>query len=558
MRRTTKSVFPVLLHDKFKLTKVKTKITNGSPVPVYKGLEAIECLRFKSPPINLYLVRKSRLICMLDQTFSSKNFMTIYEKENRMGNIPKESMSLSFQNVVEKIQKTNKRLHELRHKKKQDRTDDDVLENTQLKQELRNLREKKQECLQSYTESLANNVNGPNFRFRLIKVKLGSKVGFKIDRNDHPQLFAMKQLQCNLQKTFKVKQANRHLIMANIKLLLKTKRPYYIIRTDVSSFFESISQEILLHSIMDNTLLSYKSKVFIKAILSQYEEEKKKLTVEESVGMKEGYGVPRGIGISSLLAEIYMRNFDNTLRKRPEVIFYVRYVDDTFMLLAQLPHDKTIEGYYNDLENEFKKFDLSLKQLIDEKCFVYDSEKQKTKPQEVTYLGYKLSYKNISKGADKSEHTISFHLSSDKYKRITQRIDNAFKHFDLTNKYNLHQARKDLVDSLKLIMGNVKLHKSKSGIKTGLYFNSDLLDEDVDDLNQLNTYLYGKKVNLYEKLFSNSEDKNKYEAALYDRIKKFDFEGFWKTRKMYSLSGKRLKEIMRWLNYEEKEDQATI
>lgn len=210
------------------------------------------------------------------------------------------------------------------------------------------------------------------------------------------------------------------------------------------------------------------------------------------------------------------------------------------------------------MENEFKKFDLSLKHLIDEKCFVYDREKQKAEPREFTYLGYKLSYKNISKGADKSEHTIRFHLSSDKSKRIIQRIDNAFKHFDSTNKYNLHQARKDLVDSLKLILGNVKLHKSKSGIKTGLYFNNDLLDEDVDDLNQLNTYLYGKKVNLYEKIFSNSENKIKYEAALYDRIKKFDFEEFWKTRKMYSLSGKRLQEIMRWLNYEAKEAKTTI
>ena len=265
-----------------------------------------------------------------------------------MGNIPKESMSLSFQNVVEEIQEANKRLHELRYKKKQYRTDDDFLEITQLKQKLKNLREKKQESLQSYTDSLANNVNGSKSLFRLIKVKLGSKIGFKIDRNNHSQLFAMKQLQCNLQKTFKVKQANRHLIMANIKLLLKTKRPYYIIRTDVSSFFESISQERLLHSIMDNTLLSYKSKVFVKAILNQYEEEKKNLTDEESEGMKEGYGVPRGIGISSLLSEIYMRDLDSTIRKRPEVIFYVRYVDDIFMLLAQLPHGETLKQYYND------------------------------------------------------------------------------------------------------------------------------------------------------------------------------------------------------------------
>lgn len=47
VRRTTKSFSPVLLHGKFKQTKVKTKIINGSPTPVYKGLEAIECLPCK-------------------------------------------------------------------------------------------------------------------------------------------------------------------------------------------------------------------------------------------------------------------------------------------------------------------------------------------------------------------------------------------------------------------------------------------------------------------------------------------------------------------------------
>lgn len=34
----------MLLHGKFKQTKVKTKIINGFPTTVYKGLEAIECL----------------------------------------------------------------------------------------------------------------------------------------------------------------------------------------------------------------------------------------------------------------------------------------------------------------------------------------------------------------------------------------------------------------------------------------------------------------------------------------------------------------------------------
>ena len=357
---------------------------------------------------------------MLDQTFSSKNFMTIYERENRMGNIPKESMSSSFQNVVEEIQEANKRLHELRYKKKQNRTDDEILEITQLKQKLKSLREKKQESLLSYTDFLANNVNGTKSLFRLIKVKLGSKIGFKIDRNNHSQLFAMKQLQCNLQKTFKVKQANRHLIMANIKLLLKTKRPYYIIRTDVSSFFESISQERLLHSIMDNTLLSYKSKVFVKAILNQYEEEKKNLTDEDCDGMKEGYGVPRGIGISSLLSEIYMRDLDTTIRKRPEVIFYVRYVDDIFMLLAQLPHGKTIEEYYNDLGNEFRQYNLSLKSSNDSKCSLIDYFAQKSSPFKLTYLGYELTIVVDCQNGKLKNTDVSFQLSSDKYKILTR------------------------------------------------------------------------------------------------------------------------------------------
>ena len=52
MRRTTKSFSPVLSHGKFKQIKVKTKIINGSPAPVYKGLEAIECL------LSLYVMNK--------------------------------------------------------------------------------------------------------------------------------------------------------------------------------------------------------------------------------------------------------------------------------------------------------------------------------------------------------------------------------------------------------------------------------------------------------------------------------------------------------------------
>ena len=208
---------------------------------------------------------------MLDQNFSAKNFMNVYALENRMGKIPVETMSDNFQAVVDMIKKANSELQTLKNKKKEDKTDEvkDKIKN--LKRELKILREDKQKSLFEEMQGLSGNVNSHDFHFQLVKVLIGDKIGFKIDSKDHTQLFAMKQLQTNLQKTFKVKQANRHLIMTNIKLLLKTKRPFYLIRTDVSSFFESIPQKHLKHIIIDNTLLSYKSKVFVNAILNEYE-----------------------------------------------------------------------------------------------------------------------------------------------------------------------------------------------------------------------------------------------------------------------------------------------
>ena len=302
---------------------------------------------------------------------------------------------------------------------------------------------------------------------------------------------------------------------------------------------------------MDNTLLSYKSKMFVKAILDEYENQKTKLSAEDSEGLFENHGVPRGIGISSLLSEIYMRDLDNSIKKRPEVIFYARYVDDIFILLAALPQDIDITAYYHELMDSFQNRGLKLKQENDDKCCILDcSDKNQNKTFEVTYLGYKLII--CSKNGKKSSLAM-FLMSDKKIERTKMRIDNAFKHFDETNKYSLHQARKDLVDSLKLITGNVKLRGAKSGVKTGLYFNSDLL-EPTDDLGVLNDYLYAKKVSLYPKLFHEEYEKKQFENSLYTRIRKFDFVKAWENKKMYELPDKRIRKIMGWLNYEEEKD----
>jgi hypothetical protein len=62
----------------------------------------------------------------------------------------------------------------------------------------------------------------------------------------------MKQLQYNVFRTFKVKQANRYQIVKQVKVLLQDKFPKFIIRTDIRSFYENVPQYELLKLIENN------------------------------------------------------------------------------------------------------------------------------------------------------------------------------------------------------------------------------------------------------------------------------------------------------------------
>ena len=45
-------------------------------------------------------------------------------------------------------------------------------------------------------------------------------------------------------------------------------------------------------------------------------------------------GVPRGIGISAYLSELFMRNVDNQIQELDDLIYYARYVDDIIAIFV--------------------------------------------------------------------------------------------------------------------------------------------------------------------------------------------------------------------------------
>ena len=132
-----------------------------------------------------------------------------------------------------------------------------------------------------------------------------------------------------------------------------------------------------------NSLLSRKSKESILRVFNAYEKMKDKNIVPY------GKGVPRGIGISSPLSEVYMQDLDKTIKERQEVVFYTRYVDDIFIILSDLGKYKTIQDYYQGLVGLFTGYDLTLQEDGSDKCKLIDLYKPtngRTINEEVTYL----------------------------------------------------------------------------------------------------------------------------------------------------------------------------
>ena len=482
---------------------------------------------------------------MLDQSFSVRNFEIIYGIESRKGTIDLESMPPYYQDAVKSIKEARRSECELRARMKSASSCPEEKEHTRLelaeiKESLSELKRTKSRLLKEYLEELSQEVNARGFRFQLKCLDpKAAKAVFTLGAKSHAAFFAMKQLQHNLRNTFKVVTANRRHILANIKTFLNSKIPVYIIRTDIDSFFESISQDKLKNLVLQESLLSPKSRSFVKGILNEYE----RIKSEDAslASLPKGCGVPRGVGISSYLSEIYLRGLDRELSSRREVLYYARYVDDIFIILSGLGSHKTLEDYYKKItELCDREFGLTLKQpATSSKCQLIDLFSKDNVPEEVfDYLGYQLRVKRQSKYGV----TCSFWMAQGKIDRVKDRIKNAIGHFESLSKFNARQAYRDLLDSMDYLTGNISLSGVKSGVKVGLYYSNDLLD-DKSGLGELTTFLRAQDINPYAKL----SERIKFKTRVEQQLQQIDFLKRWEEKRFNGFSSGRIRQIESWL-----------
>jgi hypothetical protein len=224
---------------------------------------------------------------VIDQAFSAENFRRIFDSENRKGSYLEGRFFPDVHECSQKIKRLNlflKKNEKLKNKfiissaahlKRKD------LFNS-AKQEIV---DKRNELINKELELVSKEVNSKSFRLELSSVPLGNKPMFTLGK-DVFSYFTGKKIQWNLKKIYDVKHSSRTEIISQLKVTLNNDFPKYIIKTDVTGFYESICRKKLMGLVNNSNLLTYTSKHMISQILKKYE----KLT-------GEGKGIPRGIGV---------------------------------------------------------------------------------------------------------------------------------------------------------------------------------------------------------------------------------------------------------------------
>jgi len=475
---------------------------------------------------------------MLSQSFSYENFRNTLALENRPGRYLEDGNFFEGDDIFEKTREISKEIVNINRLTRSERlrisailepTAEDFEPLNILKKSKEYLQARREEVLEETLTEISALANQSDYRISLIKgkTKFGSQL--YIHENLAVHHFVLKQLQRNIYKTFKVKQANRRDIVSQIKLLLDDGFPKVIVRTDISSFYESIDHEQLLSKIEQNSLLSYPSKKIIKDVLNQYWQTLIADGIKTVADVRRG--VPRGFGISAYLSELYMRDFDRKMSRTPNVTYYARYVDDIIIVFT--PESRTKNKTADSYKNQVKSLIVQSTQLVvnEDKTSVIDllkenKDRKATINYKLTYLGYQfiLGYKLNPTERTTKRLPLVTKMSEKKFERYQSKISLAF------NEYLRHSARypgaesranRMLLQRINFISNNFRLTSRKDNVFMGIYFSNEFLST-TTDLKKLDEFLKTEIVRI-------SKPTNVY---LIGKLKDISFEQRFKEKKM--------------------------
>lgn len=478
-----------------------------------------------------------------DFSYNYDSLEDAFNAVNRKGKMQKKYLSPEYLVAAQEYRDMRTELNTILRKKKADRKEAETKRVDQLKQSMKDNVQRQKTLLREHLSEVSSKILSSNFRFNLTPdtSKDLRKPLYSIGATAE-EFFAMQVLCRNVKKLFKITMSGRHEILSQLKIILREDKSwFYIIRTDVCHCFESIPHDKLFEYLEGNNLLDVKSKSLLRGLIRN-EFEAKNL---RPLVLTEKTGVPRGCAISSLLSEFYLSKIDEELRHTlPGIVSLSRYVDDIIIVIhpdLDDEHRWSLDDYVKVLIDTYCKHGLKIHTPTDEtnKCYIYDSKD--TRNLKFDLLGYTIQ--SIKGDNDRQGF---FSLSKNKKQKIKNRITKTFQKFDsLLNTMSYDIAAHYLFDALHVLTCNINLYNAKRGVKVGIFYSNQLLDN-TKDLEGLDKYLQYKcsQISLGGKACVDPAKQPQIEAKLKNQLKQASFvNGFVMPHKRYKIKENRLQMI---------------
>ena len=319
-----------------------------------------------------------------------------------------------------------------------------------FKKQERDLRAKKLEALLGALNNLSEDLNtelrSNTFSWTLEKAGPinGSDV-YRCADSNHMLYFIGKQVERSIARVPVQPTPSRDHMIAQLMNALAGRLDRTVIRTDISKCFESIPHEPLRTHLKERVQISQLTETFVSRLLDEY---------AQITGSPQG--LPRGVGMSSRLADLYMSDLDTRLSSLTGVLYYGRYVDD-IVLVTDGP--AALDHIQATLLDSVAKLGLTLNR---DKTDYITPANSGGDLNSFPLLGYELRKVN-------GDVTVS--LSPRKDHRIRKKLELTFQAWQAApNRSSGHDGL--LLNRVRFLTGNTKLVNSKSRVMTGIYFSN--------------------------------------------------------------------------------------
>lgn len=291
------------------------------------------------------------------------------------------------------------------------------------------------------------------FTHREVPISKGRKL-FLIE--DFHGVIALRATARALNQQYGISVGNRDVVVNGVLEALFDSSPFYVLRCDITSFFENVDAKAILEEILSST----KTHPHVKTVLRQL----------KTTGLIGGshLGLPRGLGLSTTFAELALRKLDRQAKEIEGVYRYFRFADDILLFST-----KEVASALDQIKDILRpSFELNSKTSSACLSSISDTKDNPCKlpASTISYLGYSFECQNGIRA--RKSRQILVKISKNKIKLRKTRIILSLKAFQKDQDANL------LLDRMRLLTSNFEIRRvgqthgsRRARVKTGIYYN---------------------------------------------------------------------------------------